>query len=106
MQERRNRNQLASDGHVRCELANILLIEDDETLRFTVSRALEKASHAVSSVDSIEAARGCLESSTFDLVLTDVHLGTDSGIEMPRPIFRRDVMRQVPCTRRVAKGST
>jgi two-component system, NtrC family, response regulator AtoC len=72
---------VANDGQVRCKLANILLIEDDETLRFTVSRALEKASHTAISAESIEAARGCLESSTFDLVLTDVHLGTDSGID-------------------------
>lgn len=63
-------------------MANILLIEDDETLRFTISRALRKAEHDVESVESISQARQCIQSAPFDLVLTDVHLvGDESGID-------------------------
>jgi len=63
------------------KLANILLIEDDETLRFTVARALTKDTHTVDAVDSISKARTHRASSTYDLILTDVHLGQDSGID-------------------------
>jgi two-component system response regulator AtoC len=62
-------------------LANILLIEDDETLRFTVERALIKESHDVDAVETLAEARKCFESSTYDIVLTDVHLGQESGID-------------------------
>ena len=62
-------------------LANILLIEDDETLRFTIARALTKASHEVVDVASLPAARDAFGSETFDLVLTDVNLGAESGID-------------------------
>jgi len=72
---------MATDGHVRFKLANILLIEDDETLRFTVARALAKATHVVESVESISDARNRMESATYDIVLTDVHLGEESGID-------------------------
>ncbi len=62
-------------------LANILLIEDDETLRFTVARALSKATHSVVDVASLPEARGAFERGSFDLVLTDVNLGAESGID-------------------------
>lgn len=62
-------------------MANILLIEDDETLRFTVSRALQRAGHEVDAVDALADARSRHASCTYELVLTDVHLGDDSGID-------------------------
>jgi two-component system, NtrC family, response regulator AtoC len=62
-------------------LANILLIEDDETLRFTVARALTKDTHRVDAVETVAQARAYFEKSTYDLVITDVHLGQDSGID-------------------------
>ncbi len=67
-------------------MASILLIEDDETLQFAVARALVKESHEVDSVDSIEQARAHMESASYDLVLTDVHLGQDSGIDYIREL--------------------
>ena len=82
----RKSKQLASFGHVRNKVANILIIEDDETLRFTITRALEKASHNVEAYESISEARKSFQSSSFDLVLTDVHLGEDSGIEFVEEI--------------------
>ncbi|MFG0246382.1 MAG: sigma-54-dependent transcriptional regulator [Phycisphaerales bacterium JB052] len=62
-------------------MATILLIEDDETLRFTIARALSKASHQVTDVDSLPEAREAFASGSFDIVLTDVNLGTESGID-------------------------
>jgi two-component system response regulator AtoC len=62
-------------------LASILLIEDDETLRFTVQRALKKSEHEVIDVASLPEARVAFGSQTFDIVLTDVNLGAESGID-------------------------
>ncbi len=72
---------MASGGHVRFDLANILLIEDDETLRFAVARALIKEGYKVDSVESVEQAREHVESDSYELVITDVHLGQESGID-------------------------
>ncbi|MDF1810456.1 MAG: sigma-54 dependent transcriptional regulator [Phycisphaerales bacterium] len=62
-------------------MANILIIEDDETLRFTIARALEKASHSVVAKETLDEARASFNAESFDLVLSDVHLGQESGIE-------------------------
>ncbi len=62
-------------------LATILLIEDDETLRFTIARAMSKAGHKVTDVESLPLAREAFASGSFDIVLTDVNLGSESGID-------------------------
>jgi two-component system, NtrC family, response regulator AtoC len=62
-------------------LANILLIEDDETLRFTITRALTKSDHEVIDVASLPEAREAFVSGSFDIVFTDVNLGAESGID-------------------------
>lgn len=63
-------------------MATILLIEDDENLRLIIDRALKKADHSVIGVDSIGDARNAIEDSHFDLILSDVNLGNESGIDL------------------------
>jgi DNA-binding NtrC family response regulator len=62
-------------------VASILLIEDDEDLRFTVARALKKEGHAVDEAGAIPDADRLFRERSYDLVVTDVHLGSDSGID-------------------------
>lgn len=62
-------------------MASILLIEDDETLRFTITRSLRKSDHEVVDVASLPEAREHFGSQSFDIVLTDVNLGAESGID-------------------------
>lgn len=62
-------------------MANILLIEDDENLRLTVGRALNKHSHEVCAVGSVNSAREAFKAEHFDLILSDVNLGSESGID-------------------------
>lgn len=71
-------------------MANILLIEDDETLRFTIRRALTKAGYAVSDVESLPQARDVFSGGSFDLVLTDVNLGAESGIDFIEQLRNQD----------------
>ena len=56
----------------------ILFIDDNETLRLTMTALLEDAGHTVVEAESLAAARGCL-GGAFDLVLLDVHLGDGHG---------------------------
>ena len=62
-------------------MASILLIEDDEDLRFTVARALKKEGHAVDEAGAVAEADGLFGARAYDMVVTDVHLGPESGID-------------------------
>jgi DNA-binding NtrC family response regulator len=68
-------------------LAKILVIEDEENLRFTIKRALAKASYSVIDVANLADARVALAQHDFDLILTDVFLGQhDNGLEFVREL--------------------
>ena len=68
-------------------MATLLIIEDEETLRYTCGRALERAGFEVVGVDCIADARAARESREFDGVVTDVNLkGSDDGIDYVREI--------------------
>jgi len=62
-------------------VADILLIEDDADLRLIISHFLQKHDYRVHATDSINAAHDAYKESHFDLVLSDVHLGEDTGID-------------------------
>lgn len=61
-------------------LATILVIEDDDDLRFGVVRSLCGDGHEVLEAASLPAARSALSSHVFDVVLTDYNLGPDDGV--------------------------
>lgn len=63
------------------EVANMLLIEDDENLRLAIGRALSKQGHEVTSVATVSAAQDAVSTQHFELVLSDVNLGSESGID-------------------------
>ena len=68
-------------------MAKILVIEDEENLRFTIRRALSKSGYAVTDVQNLAAARSALQTSDFDVVLTDVMLGDhDNGLDFVREL--------------------
>ncbi len=61
----------------------ILFIDDDEDLRELVAQRLRKRGYDVTARPTAEAAKEELNNGTFDLVVTDVHLGQGtSGIEL------------------------
>jgi DNA-binding NtrC family response regulator len=68
-------------------VARILIIEDEENLRFTIRRALAKAGYAVTDVATLADARAALGATDFDLVLTDVMIGAhDNGLEFVKEL--------------------
>lgn len=60
-------------------MANILCVDDDDSVIALKKTILEKAGHTVVSCDSVESAIRELERQKFDAVVTDWRLGEQSG---------------------------
>ncbi|MCZ4280882.1 response regulator [Kiloniella laminariae] len=70
-------------------MANILLAEDDESMRFYLHRALEAVGHMVISAENGAVAEEMLICNRFDLVLSDVVMPEKDGIELARSARQR-----------------
>ncbi|MEY4070441.1 MAG: hypothetical protein RL721_1055 [Candidatus Eisenbacteria bacterium] len=68
--------------------ANILVLEDQDSIRHFVVRALEDDGHVVRGVDSIREARAALEREMPDLAFLDLKLPDGSGLDLLREIKR------------------
>lgn len=62
--------------------ARILLAEDDDAMRSYLVRALEQAGFAVDAVDRGTAALPLLQSTRYDLLLSDIVMPEMDGIEL------------------------
>ncbi|WP_085904977.1 response regulator [Kiloniella majae] len=65
-------------------MADILLAEDDDNLRYYLCRALERAGHNVISAANGLEAEETLSFHRFDLVLTDVVMPEKGGVELAK----------------------
>lgn len=61
---------------------NILLVEDEETLRWALQTLLEKAGRSVTAVSNGREASQALKKTHFDLVITDIVMPEKDGIEL------------------------
>ncbi len=61
--------------------ARILVIDDEESLRYTFGRFLGEAGYAVTTVSNHADAVERIETETFDLIFADILLGPRTGIE-------------------------
>ncbi|MGF1607709.1 MAG: response regulator [Rhodothalassiaceae bacterium] len=71
-------------------MARILLAEDDDSMRAFLSRAIEKAGHAVVAVADGAAALPLLQHDSFDLLLTDIVMPEMDGIELAQRARAQD----------------
>jgi two-component system cell cycle response regulator CpdR len=62
----------------------ILIVEDDDSMRRFLARALEKAGHAVVSYDNGADAYAVLKETPVELLLTDIVMPKMDGIELAR----------------------
>src|SRR5213593_4021493 len=67
-------------------MAKILIVDDEDSARTTLSLLLTKRSHRVAQADGVGAARALLEEQTFDLVITDLRLGDGTGLDVLRTV--------------------
>src|ERR1043166_1261237 len=65
-------------------MAQILLAEDDESLRRFLAAALVKAGHEVTDFGDGSDAYDCLQKLRFDLLLTDIVMPGMDGIELAK----------------------
>jgi two-component system, cell cycle response regulator CpdR len=65
-------------------MAQILLAEDDESLRRFLATALVKAGHDVTDFGDGMEAFECLEARHFDLLVTDIVMPGMDGIELAK----------------------
>ena len=63
-------------------MARILIIEDEENLRFSIRQTLRKAGHEIAEAGTVGGAWEHIHQTDFDAILTDVNLGTESGVEL------------------------
>src|SRR5436309_2553339 len=68
--------------------ANILVVDDQDSIRHFVSKALEDEGYQVQTIASVREARQALEKDMPDLALLDLKLPDGTGLELLREIKR------------------
>lgn len=76
-------------------MSNILLIDDEETLRLAFSGFLESEGHQVTAVHDYESALSALDEREFDLILADIVLMGPSGMDLLGEIKKREILAPV-----------
>ena len=59
----------------------VLIVDDEPAARFGMKRALEKEGYSIVEADSVSAAEKAVEDHSPDVVLLDVRLATESGLD-------------------------
>lgn len=71
--------------------ARLLLAEDDDDVLVTLSSVLQQEGYEVTGVHSASEGRRALRSATFDLIITDLRMETEtSGLDLVREAQRLD----------------
>ncbi len=79
-------------------MKNILIVDDDESTRFVLSRALEDIGYRVVAADDGAEVPGLLASQRFDLLVLDLYMPGMNGFEVLRQIRRRPARVPPPAT--------
>ena len=60
---------------------NILIADDEESIRFTFASSLKDTGYKVATADSLSNCIKNMQAESFDLLFLDIGLGSDDGIE-------------------------
>lgn len=77
------------DGAEGIGLGAVLLVEDEPGMRLALRRLLASRAERVAEATNVTEALAALEAEKFDLVVLDVRLGDESGVEVARAIAQR-----------------
>lgn len=69
--------------------AVILVVDDDRPVRVMLARLLQTSGYTVVQAENVKAARCVLEAEQPDLVVSDIVMPGESGIELRRELRRR-----------------
>ena len=67
----------------------VLIVDDEKNIRRTLRMVLESEGHTVHEAGSIAEADGILARETVDVILLDVKLGDDNGLDLLRSLKAR-----------------
>ncbi|MDZ7288321.1 MAG: SpoIIE family protein phosphatase [candidate division KSB1 bacterium] len=76
-------------------MAAILVVDDEQAIRFLLSEVLAKDGHRVTAVADGDAALERLRVTNFDLVITDLHMHDVDGIAVLRAAIKKPVLTEV-----------
>jgi len=68
----------------------ILMVDDEDSVRMALARALRGAGYEVVAVSSVYEAKQQLASEPFDLVISDLHMPIEGGLELLQSIRESD----------------
>lgn len=76
-------------------MAHILVIDDEESIRFTFHRFLATKAHEVTTAECYAAALSRMDQEYFDLILADINLGDGWGTDILQEVARRGLATRV-----------
>jgi two-component system, OmpR family, response regulator VanR len=69
---------------------NILYIEDEENIRKNISKTLRLLSKEVYDVESIENANKIIKNKRIDIIISDINLGNENGLDFIKKLRVND----------------
>lgn len=82
----RLRKSLISLAVERKLMKHILIVDDDESLRFVLSELLKRDGYECSLASSVEEARLILREKKYDLIISDFNMPRESGMDLLRHV--------------------
>ncbi len=76
-------------------MANILVLDDEESIRFSFHRFLAAEEHRVTTAASYREALVKMDERNFHLILADIILGDGFGIDILEEVLRRILKTRV-----------
>jgi DNA-binding response OmpR family regulator len=86
-------------------MAEILVVEDDESIRTLIRHVLSEGGHKVVEASSGKEALALLGKGTMDMVLLDVMLGQSSGFEILEEIDKKGLRERPRVVMLTARNS-
>ncbi len=77
------------------DVKDVLVVDDEHSLRLLCRVNLELDGHRVREAGSLAEARRELERATPDVILLDVHVGADDGLELLDEIAAQELQTRV-----------
>jgi two-component system, NtrC family, response regulator HydG len=75
--------------------ANILVMDDEESIRFSFHRFLAAEGHNVTTAKGYREALARMDETEFDLILADIFLGDGYGIDILQEVILRNLKTRV-----------
>src|SRR5947208_1621548 len=84
---RAGRAECTTTENAEARPMNILVVDDERTLRRTIRTALESMGHHVAEAGTQGESLAAIDREPFDLILLDLRLGSESGLDVLRAIL-------------------